>query len=85
MNLQASYSLIALIAFALLVNLPLGYLRAGARKYSAYWFAYVHLSIPFIVLLRLEQGLTWRVIPLTLGSTVAGQYLGGLLRNRRKQ
>lgn len=69
-----------LLLFALGVNVPLGYLREGARKYSLAWFTYIHLSIPFIVLWRLAEGLGWEIVPFTLGCALLGQFLGGMLR-----
>ncbi|MDO3378805.1 hypothetical protein [Geoalkalibacter halelectricus] len=69
-----------LLIFALGVNVPLGYLRQGARKYSLAWFTYIHLSIPFIILWRLAEGLGWEIVPFTLGCALLGQFLGGRLR-----
>jgi len=66
------------------LNLPFGYWRAGVRKFSAAWFAAVHLPIPFVVALRLASGLGWRLstFPVILGAYFAGQYLGGVWRRR---
>lgn len=75
-------SLAGLLLFALLVNLPLGYLREASRKYSLRWFVLIHLSIPFIVAFRLAEGFTWQVIPFTIAFAVAGQFLGGYLKRR---
>jgi len=75
--------LVNLLAFALLANIPLGYLRAGSRKRSLAWFVYVHASIPFIVMMRLVFGFGWEFIPFTLLCAVAGQLIGGRLHRRR--
>ena len=72
-----------LLAFALLSNIPLGYLRGGARKRSLAWFAYIHASIPFIVMMRTVFGFGWEFIPFTLLCAVLGQLLGGHLFRRR--
>ncbi|PLX94171.1 MAG: hypothetical protein C0621_05895 [Desulfuromonas sp.] len=72
---------LCLTAFA--VNLPLGYLRQGVRKFSAAWFLYIHLSIPLIICLRLHFGFSWSVVPLTLLSAVGGQIAGGRWRRRK--
>jgi hypothetical protein len=48
------------------------------------WFLLIHLPIPFIVLLRLKAGLSWHIIPLTLGGSVAGQIIGSAVSRRRK-
>lgn len=66
-----------LAAVSFLCNLPLGRWRASLKKFSATWFLAVHLSIPFIIFLRIKIGLSAWYIPLTLGAAVAGQLVGG--------
>lgn len=83
MNLQHTLNLANLFAIAFLVNLPLGYLRESSRRYSLRWFVYIHLSIPFILTVRLTYGFDWRAIPFTILCAVAGQVLGGRIRRRR--
>ena len=78
-----TYRVLVLIAAALIGNLPLGYLRQGVRKFSFRWFLYIHVSIPFIMLLRLYMGLSYWFIPFSLGSAVAGQVIGGRYRKGR--
>jgi len=78
--LSPALKLTALLLFALLANLPLGFLREGSPRYSLRWFVYIHLSIPFIIALRIWEGFSWKVIPLTLACAVLGQFLGGRLR-----
>ncbi len=74
--------LVSLIAFSFGSNLPLGYLRAGAKKFSIRWLVLIHLSIPFIVILRGMLGFSWRWIPITLGCAVAGQLVGSRLAHK---
>lgn len=74
-----------LLAFALLANVPLGYLREGSRKFSVRWFVYVHLSIPLIVFLRISNGFGWDIIPFSIACAVAGQLLGGRVRRRKER
>ena len=74
--------LVALVAF--LVNLPLGHLRAGVRKFSPAWFLYVHLSIPLIILLRLSLGLGYAFIPIFIAMAVGGQIVGGRIGSRSR-
>ena len=74
--------LTGLLVFSFGVNLPLGYLREASRKFSLRWFVLVHLSIPFIIVLRLMLGFSWPVIPFTLASAVGGQLVGGRIRRR---
>ncbi|MEA3544602.1 MAG: hypothetical protein U9R69_05200 [Thermodesulfobacteriota bacterium] len=75
-------SLAILLLFAFGSNLPLGYLRETSCKFSFRWFVLIHLSIPFIVVLRSMLGFSWYLIPFTLACAVAGQLLGGQLRRR---
>ena len=72
--------IIILVISAFIMNLPLGYLRKGTRKLSFKWFLYIHLSIPFIVLIRLRLGISYWFIPFSIGSAVAGQIMGARLR-----
>jgi hypothetical protein len=72
--------LFILVAAAFMMNVPLGYLRQGARKFSFNWFLFVHLSIPFIILIRVSMGVSNWFIPLSIASAVAGQFAGGRFR-----
>jgi hypothetical protein len=74
---------IILIGAAFIMNVPLGYLRADVRKFSFLWFLYIHLSIPFIILLRLGMGISYWYIPFSVGSAVAGQVAGARLKKSR--
>lgn len=74
-----------ILSFALLSNIWLGYLRQGVRKRSPLWFLYIHLSIPFIIALRLYLGFNWHIIPLTISCAVAGQLAGGFWRKKNVQ
>ncbi len=83
MNLAPYPDLITLLFFAFLVNLPLGYLREAAPRYSVRWFFYIHLSIPFIVAWRIFQDLGWEAVPFTVACAIAGQMLGGRMNRKR--
>ena len=72
-----------LLIFSFAVNLPLGYIRETSRKFSLRWFVLIHISIPFIIALRVLQGFSWHLIPLTIGCAIAGQIIGGQLRRKR--
>jgi hypothetical protein len=78
-------ALSGLILFAVIINLPLGYLRQNYEKFSFGWYFYIHISIPVIIFLRVKFGFSWKFIPLTLGGAVAGQLLGGFIHKRRKR
>ncbi len=67
---------------ALALNIPLGYLREGQRKYSLPWFVYVHLSIPVIAYLRIANHVTSRLIPFFILCAIAGQIVGGRARRQ---
>lgn len=74
---------LGILCFALFSNIPLGYLREGVPRLSVRWFVYIHLSIPFLIGLRIANGITWHVIPLTLSLAVIGQIIGSRARRRR--
>lgn len=83
MQIYLTVGLVSLLLFAFFSNIPLGYFREGSRKYSLRWFIFIHLSIPFIVGLRMSNDISWRAIPFTLVLAVAGQWLGGRAHRRR--
>jgi hypothetical protein len=74
---------LGLLALALLVNIPFGYLRQQYAKFTFGWYFYVHISIPIIIYLRVKSGFSWKFIPLTLGSAVIGQIIGGKIYRRK--
>lgn len=78
-------ALSGLILFAILINLPLGYLSQNYEKFSFGWYFYIHISIPVIIFLRVKFGFSWKFIPLTLGGAVVGQLLGGIIHRQRKR
>lgn len=63
--------------FALIINLPFGYLRSKEKRLSIMWFVYIHVPIPFVFVLRKYAGLDYRVIPVIVVGAIAGQFLGG--------
>lgn len=71
---------IELILVVFLINLPFGYWRDSAGKFSKQWMMAVHIPVPFIFLLRILSGFGWKVIPLLILSDIAGQFAGGKLR-----
>jgi hypothetical protein len=83
--MQSFLALSGLILFAVIINLPLGYLRQNYEKFSFGWYFYIHISIPVIIFLRVKFGYSWKFIPLTLGGAVAGQLLGGFIHRQRKR
>jgi hypothetical protein len=83
--MQSIISIVGLVVMAFIISIPCGYVRENFPKYSIMWWVMIHLPIPVIVLLRIKAGLNWHYIPLTLGSAVAGQIIGGAVNRRRKQ
>lgn len=77
MNLWA----VALIVLA--VNIPFGFWRSGARKFSVAWFTAIHAPVPLVAALRVYSGIgfQWKTLPLIVAAYVAGQTLGGRLRS----
>ncbi len=71
-----------LMLIVFLLNLPFGYLRSNATKFSRQWMMAVHVPVPFVFVLRILSGLSWTAIPLLVLSDVAGQIAGGKLRKR---
>jgi F0F1-type ATP synthase membrane subunit a len=75
----------ALALAVLVMNLPFGFWRAGARRFTRSWFVAVHAPVPFVILLRVVSGLGWHLVsfPVLIGAFFTGQFLGGALRRRR--
>jgi hypothetical protein len=84
---MSGLSIPILVILAVAICVPFGAWRATTPRLSLGWFLAIHLPIPFIFLLRVGSGHTWRVIPLMLVAAIAGQLLGswafGLWRSRR--
>jgi hypothetical protein len=74
-------SLIELMLIVLLINVPFGYWRSKADKFSRHWMMAVHLPVPLVVLLRIISGFSWTIIPLLILSFATGQFIGGNIRN----
>ncbi|HVN94809.1 MAG TPA: hypothetical protein VMT62_00110 [Syntrophorhabdaceae bacterium] len=74
--------LIFISSVVLFINLPFGYWRAGAKRFSLRWFLAVHVPVPLIIGLRIVSGIGWRMVtfPLLIAAFFGGQFLGGLLK-----
>ncbi len=72
-------SIVAVAVVVFLVNVPCGYLRARSEKLSKSWFLWVHLPIPFVIVLRIYSGLGFKLytFPIIIGSYFLGQFIGG--------
>jgi hypothetical protein len=84
LNIELNIALASLLAFAIVSNIPLGYLRQGSPKYSLRWFIYIHLSVPFIIGLRVTNNVSWQVIPFSIALAVAGQMIGSRIYRRSR-
>lgn len=69
--------IIVLFVSTLLLNLPFGYARARAKRYSLRWFLYIHIPIPFIFIARIISNIDIKYIPIFAFAAIAGQLLGG--------
>ncbi|HAK89586.1 MAG TPA: hypothetical protein DHV16_01780 [Nitrospiraceae bacterium] len=74
---MSSVLFITILTFVL--HIPFGYFRSRAKKYSLKWFIYIHIPIPFIVLVRIITHTDYKFIPLFVIAAVAGQFFGGKL------
>lgn len=74
-------SIIELMLMVFLINLPFGYWRHKANRFSKQWIMAVHIPVPFVFLLRISSGFGWNVIPLLMISDFLGQFAGGRIRN----
>ncbi len=74
-----------LMLIVFIINLPFGYMRSKATKFSRRWMMAIHIPVPFVFLLRIFSGLNWTVRPLLVLSDVAGQLAGGRLGKRDGQ
>jgi len=75
--------LVALAVF--LINLPFGYWRAQAARFSRQWMLAIHLPVPAVIALRIFSGLGWQLIsfPVLIGAFFLGQWSGGKINRRQ--
>ena len=79
---SAAYLLALVVTFV--INVPLGYWRAGVRKFSLQWFVAVHAAVPMVIALRFALGLPfrWSMFPLFVAAYFGGQFAGSRVRLR---
>ena len=73
---------IGLVAGAVLaINIPFGFWRDTARRFSWQWILAIHLPVPIVIALRLVSHLGWQLstFPVLIGAFFLGQFLGGRL------
>ena len=73
--------LVALVV-TFVINVPLGFWRAGVRKFSPQWFLAVHAAVPMVIALRFALGLPfhWKLLPFFVTAYFGGQFAGSRLR-----
>ncbi len=76
-------SITELMLAVFLINLPFGYWRWSASRFSRQWMMAVHIPVPFVFLLRILSGFSWQIIPLLMISFAAGQFTGGKFKKLR--
>ena len=74
------------VLFAVLLNLPFGYWRAGCRKLSFAWFVAIHVPVILTIGLRLGLGIPFRFVtlPLYVLAFIGGQFLGAWLQRYQR-
>ena len=74
-------------ATVMVLNLPFGYWRAHARRFSVQWFLAVHVPVLLAVSLRVLGGLGWHLVtfPVLVGAYCLGQFLGGTIHGQWKK
>lgn len=71
------FLVVALFSLTVVINMPFGYFRKRAKKFSFKWFLFIHIPIPFVFLARVLSHLDFRYIPIFLFAAVIGQLWGG--------
>jgi hypothetical protein len=80
MDFPGNFSAILLLfVFTLLLNLPFGYARSKAKRYSFRWFLFIHAPIPIIFIARTFSHIQLIYIPIFVVAAVIGQIAGGKL------
>jgi len=81
-SILTQHPYITLGIIALLVNIPLGYIRENTPKFSLMWLFWIHASIPLIIYMRISMGTSKLFIPVSIFLAIVGQVWGS--RWRRK-
>jgi len=80
MDLQSKFTAVLMLsAITLLFNLPFGYARARAKKFSLRWLLFIHIPIPFIFIARTLSHIEIKYIPFIALAAIIGQLAGGKL------
>ncbi|HXW69576.1 MAG TPA: hypothetical protein VEJ88_08185 [Dissulfurispiraceae bacterium] len=71
------WTVLIITAFAFILNLPFGYIRKSAKKYSRKWLLCIHAPVPMVIIARITTHTDYRFIPVFILVSVAGQICGG--------
>jgi len=82
-NILTEYPYFTIALFALISNIPLGYIRENCPKFSFSWIFWIHASIPLIIYLRLSLGVSSAFIPVSIFLAIVGQIIGSRYRRKR--
>ena len=69
---------------ALLVNIPMGYIRENCPQFSLRWLFWIHAPIPLIIYMRVTLGTSKWFIPVGIFLAVVGQVIGGRWRGKTR-
>jgi hypothetical protein len=80
MDFQSKFTAVLMLsAITMLFNLPFGYGRAKAKRFSLRWFLFIHVPIPFIFIARILSHIEIKYIPFLALAAIIGQIAGGKL------
>jgi len=82
-NILNQYPYFSLCLIALLINIPLGYIRENCPKFSFAWIFWIHSSIPLLIAMRISLGTSKLLIPVTILFAIIGQIWGSRLRRNQ--
>jgi len=71
------WTALIITVFAFTLNLPFGYIRKSAKKFSRKWLLCVHAPVPMVIIARITTHTDYRFIPVFILMSVAGQICGG--------
>ena len=77
-------NLLEAVILVFILNLPFGYWRSYLKKLSFWWFASIHIPIPFVIWIRyaFDIGFEWTSYPVFIGAFFLGQFIGGIIRKK---
>jgi hypothetical protein len=73
---------IGVTVFVYLLNIPFGFWRAGARRFSRRWYLAIHIPVPVIIVLRIcfDLGWSWQSYGILVTAFFLGQITGKAMK-----